>query len=157
MVVVYFVVMAWISIHILLSVPRKLPLAVNIILFMVIEIVLTNKLSYIAFTLGLFRINTDAPHFIALILHNDFTITFILLAMANGYLTTERFWGRMVFVVYGIGAQLITGYALRQTDVLTDIRWSALMEVATAIALALCTLVLGRIFQAMAAKERWVR
>lgn len=157
MIVVYFVVMAWISIHFLLSIPRKLPLAVNILLFLAIEIVLTNKLSYIAFTLGLFRINTDAPHFIALILHNDFTITFILLALANGYLTTERFWGRMVFVVYGIGAQLLTAHVVRQTGVLTDVRWSYLMELITVIGLTVYTLLLGRIFQAMAAKERWVR
>ncbi|MBD2870008.1 hypothetical protein [Paenibacillus arenilitoris] len=157
MIVVYFVVMAWISIHILLSVPRRLPLAVNLLLFLAIEVVLTNKLSYVAFTLGLFQINTDAPHFIALILHNDFTITFILLALVNGFWTTDRFRARVVFVIYGIGAQLLTAYALRISDVLTDIRWSILMEVITVIGLSVYTLLLGWVFQAMASKEGWVR
>ena len=66
---------AWFCIHILVALPYKLPLVVNFLLFMAIEIILTNKLTIIGFNLNLFRINTTSiPHFLSLILHNDFTL-----------------------------------------------------------------------------------
>jgi hypothetical protein len=78
MVVVVFVLFAWFCIHVLISLPHKLPLAANFLLFMAIEIMLTNKLTIIGYDFELFIMNQSISHFISLIIHNDLTIpTFI--------------------------------------------------------------------------------
>ncbi|WP_373228887.1 hypothetical protein [Cohnella sp.] len=157
MVVVIFVIFAWFCIHVLTGLPRKLPLVVNFLLFMAIEVVLTNKLTISSINLKIFKINMSIPHFIALILHNDFTVTFVLLAFANVFLTTKRASVCIGISIYTFLFQILVGFALRWNHVLIDKEWNFLKESIMIIFVMAYTLLWGRIFQRMASKEGWIR
>lgn len=157
MVVVIFILFAWFCTLVLISLPRKLPLIVNILLFIAIEFVLTNKLTIIGFNLRLFVINNSIPHFLSLILHNDFTVTFVLLTFTNVFLMTSKAGVRWGISVYTFFFQIFIGAALRWYSVLTDNGWNFLIESVMILSVMGYTLLMGRIFQHMASKEGWVR
>lgn len=157
MVVVIFLMLAWFCILLQITLPNKLPLFVNFLLFMAIEVILTNKLTIVGFNLGLFQINTKSiPHFLSMILHNDFTVTFVLLTFANVFLTTSKAGIRWGISVYAFLFQMFIGSMLRWNHVLTDSGWNLLMESVMIIVVMIYTLILGRLFQRMASKERWI-
>ncbi len=156
-VVVIFTLFAWFCVQVLINLPRKLPLVVNFLLFMAIEVVLINKLTISYNTLKLFKINTSIPHFIALILHNDFTVTFVLLAFANVFLTTPRTSVRIGISFYTFLFQILIGLALRWNHVIIDSDWNYFKESIMIIILMAYTLILGMTFQRMASKEGWIR
>lgn len=156
--VVIFLLFAWFCIHVMVSLQNKLPLAANFLLFMAIEVILTNKLTIIGFNLGLFLINTKSiPHFLSLILHNDLTVTFVLLTFANVFLTTSKAGIRWGISLYTFLFQLFTGAALRWNGVLTDNGWNFVMESVMIVVIMTYTLLMGRLFQRMASKEGWIR
>lgn len=158
MVVVIFFMFAWYCILLQITLPSKLPLFVNLLLFMAIEVILTNKLTIVDFNLGLFQINTKSiPHFLSMILHNDFTITFLLLTFANVFLTTSKASIRWGISVYAFLFQMLIGAVLRWNHVLTDSGWNYVMESIMIIVVMIYTLLLGRLFQRMASKEGWIR
>ncbi|TFE24717.1 hypothetical protein E2980_15360 [Cohnella luojiensis] len=157
MVVVIFILFAWFCIQVLIGLLRKLPLVVNFLLFMAIEVVLINKLTISYNNLKLFKINTSLPLFIALILHNDFTVTFVLLAFANVFLTTPKTSVCIGISIYTFLFQILIGFALRWNHVLIDKDWNFFKESMMIIILMVYTLLLGRIFQRMASKEGWIR
>ena len=49
MVAVIFVLLAWFGVFVFLALPKKLPLAVNLLLFMAIDIIMTNKLTIVGY------------------------------------------------------------------------------------------------------------
>ncbi|KRE92141.1 hypothetical protein ASG89_33680 [Paenibacillus sp. Soil766] len=138
--------------------PNKLPLSINLLLFMSIEVILTNKLTIVGFDLGLFQINTKSiPHFLSMILHNDSTVTFILLTFANVFLTTSKVGVRWGISVYTFLFQLFIGMMLRWNHVLTDNGWNMVLESVMIIVVMSYTLLVGTFFQRMASKEGWIR
>ncbi|RIX60084.1 hypothetical protein D3P08_00375 [Paenibacillus nanensis] len=157
MVVVLFICLAWIFILIFIGLFRKLPLVVNSLLFMAIDIVLTNKLTIIGFNSRSFQLNTGILPFIALILHNDFIVPFVLLTFANVFLATPKIAVRISIALYAFFVQLLLGLALRWHNILIDKDWNFVKESVMILLLMLFTLVLGRLFQRMARKEGWVR
>lgn len=157
LVVVIFVLFAWFCTQVLLNLRRKLPLVVNFLLFMAIEVLLTNKLTITGFNLKLFEMNQSIPHFIALILHNDFTVTFVLLAFANIFLTSPKSSVRIGITVYAFLIQLLLGLALRWNHVLIDKDWNFFKESLMILVVMVYTLFWGKIFQRMASKEGWIR
>ncbi|AFH62961.1 hypothetical protein B2K_19985 [Paenibacillus mucilaginosus K02] len=157
-VLVVFLSLAWFCIYVWIKLPRKLPLAANFLLFMAIEAVLTNKLTIIGFNLRLFRINTwSIPHFLSMILHNDFTITFVLLTFANVYLHTNKAGVRWAISVYTFGMQCFLGAALRWNHVLIDHGWGTTRESMMILSVMTYTLLMGKLFQRMALREGWLR
>lgn len=149
---------AWFCILLQITLSDKLPLFVNFLLFMAIEIILTNKLTIVGFNLKLFQINTKSiPHFLAMILHNDFTVTFVLLTFANVFLTTSKAGIRWGISVYTFLFQMFIGSMLRWNHVLTDSGWNFKRESIMIIVVMMYTLLLGRLFQRMASKEGWIR
>lgn len=158
MVVVIFLLFAWFSIHVMAALPNKLPLVVNFLLFMAIEVILTNKLTIIGLNLKLFRINTTSiPHFLSMILHNDFTVTFVILTFANVFLTTSKAGIRWGISIYTFLFQLFLGMLLRWNHVLTDTGWNSAMESVMIVIVMAYTLLMGSLFQRMASKEGWIR
>lgn len=157
MVVVIFILFAWFCIQFLLNLRRKLPLVVNFLLFMVIEVLLTNKLTISGYNLKIFDYSKSIPHFIALILHNDFTVTFILLAFANIFLTTSKTSVRISITIYAFLLQILLGLALRWNHVLIDKDWNFFKESLMILLVMGYTLFWGKIFQRMASKEGWIR
>nr|WP_283094399.1 hypothetical protein [Paenibacillus sp. ATY16] len=135
----------------------KLPLAVNLLLFLAIEVVLTNKLTISSHNLKLFQIKPNIPHFIALILHNDFTITFILIAFANVFLLSSKTSVRTGIAVYAFGIQLLLGMELHRNQVLIYKEWNYLNESLMILLVMLYTLLFGKLFQWMASREGWIR
>ncbi len=156
-VIIIFILYAWFCIQVLMNLRLKLPLAVNFLLFMAIEVVLTNKLTISGHNLNSFQINQNIPHFIALILHNDFTITFILLAFANVFLLSSKTSVRIGITVYAYGLQLLLGMELRRNQVLIYKEWNYLNESLMILLVLAYTLLCGKIFQWMASKEGWIR
>lgn len=158
LVVVIFLFFAWLCIMVQVSLSKKLPLSVNLLLFMAIDVILTNKLTISAFNLNLFKINTNSiPHFLSMILHNDFTVTFVLLTFANVFLTTSKSSIRWGISIYTFLFQIFIGATLRWNHVLTDKDWNFVMESVMIVIVMTYTLLLGRLFQRMASKEGWIR
>lgn len=157
MVIVLFLLFAWFCIHVLISLPNKLPFVTNVLLFMAIEVVLINKLTIIGFNLRLFEINMSIPHFLSLILHNDFTVTLLLLTYANVFLTTSKTSVRWGISVYAFFFQLAIGLALRWNGVLTDHGWNIVIESVMIVLVMAYTLLMGTLFQRMSSKEGWIR
>jgi len=158
LVVVIFLFLAWFCIMVQVSLSKKLPLSVNILLFMAIDAILTNKLTISAFNLKLFKINTNSiPHFLSMILHNDFTVTFVLLTFANVFLTTTKSNIRWGISIYTFLFQIFIGAMLRWNQVLTDKGWNFFMESIMIVIVMTYTILLGRLFQRMASKEGWIR
>ncbi|MFC5651167.1 hypothetical protein ACFPYJ_19055 [Paenibacillus solisilvae] len=157
MVIVIFLLFAWFCIHVLISLPCKLPFVTNVLLIMTIEIVLINKLTIIGFNLRLFEINMRVPQFLSLILHNDFTVTFILLTFANVFLTTSKASVRLGITAYTFFLQQVTGLALRWNGVLTDNGWNIVMESVMIVLVMAYTLLMGALFKRMSSKEGWIR
>ncbi|ACS98884.1 hypothetical protein [Paenibacillus sp. JDR-2] len=157
MVIVIFILYAWFCIQVLMNLRLKLPLAANLLLFMAIEVVLTNKLTISSLNMKLFQINQNIPHFIALILHNDLTITFILLAFANVFLMSPKISVRIGITVYAFVIQLLLGMELRWNQVLIYREWNYLNESLMILLVMVYTLLCGKVFQWMASKEGWIR
>lgn len=157
MVIVIFIFYAWFCIQVLMNLRCKLPLVVNFLLFMAIEVVLTNKLTISGYDLELFKINQSVPPFIALILHNDFTITFILLAFANVFLLSSKKSMRIAVTVYAFSLQLLLGMELRWNHVIIYKEWNYLSESLMILLVMVYTLFWGKIFERMASKEGWIR
>jgi hypothetical protein len=157
MVIVLFLLLVWFCIHVLISLPYKLPLVTNVLLFMALEVVLINKLTIIGFNLRLFVINMSIPHFLSLILHNDFTVTFLLLTYANVFLTTSKASVRWGISLYAFLFQQAIGFALRWNGVLTDNGWNIVMESVMIVLVMAYTLLMGTLFQRMSSKEGWIR
>lgn len=156
-VIVIFILYAWFCIQVLMNLRLKLPLAANLLLFMAIEVVLTNKLTISSLNMKLFQINQNIPHFIALILHNDLTITFILLAFANVFLMSPKISVRIGITVYAFVIQLLLGMELRWNQVLIYREWNYLNESLMILLVMVYTLLCGKVFQWMASKEGWIR
>lgn len=158
LVIVLFLFYAWFCILVLICLPRKLPLIVNFLLFMAIDAVLTNKLTIIGFNYKLFVINTTSiPHFLSMILHNDFSVTFVLLTFANVFLTTTKAGIRWAISVYTFLFKLFLGMELRWNGVLTESGWTITMESVMIVLVMAYTLLIGRLFQRMASTEGWIR
>ncbi|MNO21941.1 hypothetical protein D3C76_117180 [compost metagenome] len=158
MVVVIFLILAWFCVGVMASLPNKLPLAANFLLVMVIEILLTNKLTLLSYNFKLLEINTRSiPHFLSMILHNDITVIFILLAFVNVFLTASNASTRWGISVYTFLFQMLIGAMLRWYSVLTYTGWNFVLEAVMIIALMICTLLMGRLFQRMMSKEGWIR
>ncbi|WP_123043049.1 hypothetical protein [Cohnella candidum] len=156
--VVVFLLLAWFSVMVLVTLPSKLPLIVNVLLFMAIDIVLTNKLTIIGFNLQWFKIHTDSVlRFLSLILHNDVTVTFALLVFANVFLLTPHAGARWAVSLYAFLFQILSGLTLRWNGVLTDVSWNFMKESLMIALMMGYTLLVGSILQRMAAREGWIR
>ncbi len=158
MVVVIFFLFAWFCIGVMVSLPNKLPLAANFLLVMVIEIILTNKLTVLTYNLKLIQINTNSiPHFMSMTMHNDITVAFVLLTFANVFLTASKASIRWGIGVYAFLFQMFVGAMLRWNSVLIYTGWNFVMEAVMIIVLMIITLLTGRLFQRLVSKEGWTR
>ncbi|SDL98024.1 hypothetical protein [Paenibacillus jilunlii] len=158
MVVVIFLLLAWFCIAVMVSLPNKLPLAANFLLVMVIEVIVTNKLTVLTYNLKLIQINTSSiPRYLSMILENDVFVTFVLLTFANVFLTASKASTRWGISVYTFLVQMFVGAMLRWNSVLIYTGWNLFMEAVMIIALMIYTLLMGRLFQRMVSKEGWIR
>ncbi|KWX76226.1 hypothetical protein AMQ84_16035 [Paenibacillus riograndensis] len=158
LVVIIFLVFAWFCIGVTVCLPNKLPLVANLLLFMVIEIMLINKLTVLTYNLNLLQINTRSiPHYLSMIMHNDITVAFVLLTFANVFLTTSKASIRWGISVYAFLFQMFTGALLRWNSVLIYTGWNLGLEAVMIIALMIYALLMGRLFQRIASKEGWMR
>jgi hypothetical protein len=97
------------------------------------------------------------PHFLSLVLHNDFTVTSLLLTYANVFLTTSKAcvcWGISLYVFF---FQQALGLALRWNGVLTDNGWNIVLESVMIVLVLAYTLLMGTLFQRMSSREGWIR
>lgn len=157
MTLVTFILFAWLCIQVFISLPHKLPLSANVLLFLAVELVLVNKLTIMGYNFSLFTINTGIETYLSLIVHNDFTITFLLLIFANVILTSTNVTVRL-WIAFGVfTAQMGLGYLLRKFDVLIYVSWSYAFEASMILLVMVYTWAVGRLVQHMADKEGWVR
>ncbi|MCE3202261.1 hypothetical protein K3T49_21805 [Paenibacillus sonchi] len=158
LVVIIFFVFAWFCIGVMVCLPSKLPLAANFLLLMVIEIMLTNKITVLTYNLKLLQININSiPHYLSMAIHNDITDAFVLLTFANVFLTTSKASIRWGISVYAFLFQMFAGAMLRWNSVLIYTGWNFVLEAVMIIALMIYALLMGRLFQRMASKEGWMR
>jgi hypothetical protein len=157
MVLVLFILFAWFCIHVHISLQHKLPLIANFLIYFAISIILINKLTLVGYNFGSFKISTDLPAYLSLILHNDFTIPFVLLTFANVFLTTSNAGKRWAITVYTFFIQLLLGRMLQEYGVLTYSGWNILSESGMIILVMAYTLVVGKLAKHMSAKEGWIR
>lgn len=157
MVLVLFILMAWVCVLSFVYLKPKLPFAVNALLFMAIEAVLTNKLTLISFNQHWFIMNQDPPLFMALILHNDLTVPFLLLIFVNLVLLRQ---GARLRLLAGAGTFLLLiglGSLLRWTGVLKDLKWTWWMEAGMNLLLMGYVILIGWGLLRMARREGLTR
>ncbi len=118
----------WISVHAVAALPHKLPLQVNVLLYMTLSVIDINKFTLLSFTYRVFEIDLRVPAFLAAIVHRDFTFTLALLLYANAFLTARNRAGRTPATIGVFLFLLGNAQALRWTGVIRDVKWNLFYE-----------------------------
>ncbi|WP_309121936.1 hypothetical protein [Paenibacillus sp.] len=133
----------WVVIHGLASLPDKLPLKVNVLLYMAVAVIDINKFTLLSFTYKFYTVDTKVPEFLAAVLHRDVTFSLVMLAFANAFLTAGTRRGKAIAAIAAFSYLLATGYSLRWMGVIRDVRWNFLLECATIAAIMGATVLLA--------------
>ncbi|MDQ1912145.1 hypothetical protein RAC89_17300 [Paenibacillus sp. GD4] len=105
-----YTILSWYTLQLMMALPRKLPLAVNVLTYMILSIVDINKFTYCTHTLQFVRISHEIPKFLSVILHRDIIFTLSLLIFANVVLTARSAkikWGMTLYTFVFCIADLI--------------------------------------------------
>ncbi|TLS50978.1 hypothetical protein FE782_18215 [Paenibacillus antri] len=133
----------WVAIHALASLPDKLPLKVNVLLYMAVAVIDINKFTLLSFTYKLYTVDMKVPEFLAAVLHRDVTFSLAMLAFANAVLTADTRPRKTVATLAVFSYLLATGYSLRWMGVIRDIHWNLALEIALIAAIMGATYLLG--------------
>lgn len=139
MVLVTSLIFVWFSIHVLAGLPKKLPLVVNVLLYMLLAIVDINKLTLITDVWDLFIIRNNVPAFLSVICYRDFTFSLTLLTFANVYFTTSKSLTKIGISLYTFLFLFFGALSLRWTGALIDLHWNAFYEAVCLLVMMLVT------------------
>jgi hypothetical protein len=124
MILVITLLVVWLTIHVLVALPRKFPLPVNVLLYMALSIMNINQITILGFKYRLFVYNQRIPEYLATLLQRDFTFSLSLLIFANAFLCASK---RMTKVWVSLWTFLFlfgTGQILRVMDAITYKKWN---------------------------------
>ncbi|HZG85735.1 hypothetical protein [Paenibacillus sp.] len=144
----------WLTIHVVAALPRKLPLPVNVLLFMAMLIVNANRWTVLSHNLEWLEISMHPPKTMAVVLYRDVTYPLTLIAFANAALEAGRRAAKLAaaaaafLYLYGIGQALRGLGAIRYNE------WNEAYECLLIAAMLAIAYGVGRALRALWRKER---
>lgn len=118
------ILLAWLLIHALALLPRKLSAAANVLLYIVLSIIDINKLALLSFRYRVYEIDERVSHFLAVMLYRDTVFTLALLLFANVAATDRTAGGRLAAAAACFAFLLGTGMLLRAEGAIQDRNWN---------------------------------
>lgn len=153
MVLVFFLVLAWYCLHVLVVLPKKLPLITNVLLYMVLSILDINRMALFSNNLGLYRFSTHISEFLSVILYRDFIYCFTLITFANVFLTASRLLVKVFISLYGFIFLLICFLILSRTGAIINLTWNIFYDCVTLLIMMFVTYGLARWLLHLTRKE----
>lgn len=153
MIVVIALMLVWLSIHVLAALPCKLPLPVNVLLYMLLSIIVINKFTVLGFKYRMYEMSQEIPDFIATVLHRDFTFTLSLLIFANAFIGAKRRSSKLWISIATFSFIFITGQFLRMEEAITYKSWNLFYESILVVSLMVIAYLLARGLLAISRKE----
>ncbi|MCY9661519.1 hypothetical protein P5G65_20480 [Paenibacillus chondroitinus] len=154
LVLVYFLVLTWYCLHVLVTLPKKLPLMANVLLYMLLSIIDINRMALFSNNLSLYRFSTQVPEFLSMILYRDFIYCFTLLTFANVYLTASRVLTRVLISVYTFLFLLMCCFILNRTAAIISLTWNTYYDSIMLLIIMFVTYGLGRWLLHFTRKEK---
>jgi hypothetical protein len=152
MLLTIYLILAWFTLQVLLSLPRKLPVSANVLLYLAISIIDINKLTIISVKYHLIEINTKLPYFLTVIVHRDIIFTLSFLIFANVYTTSSSNGVKWFVMFFTFGFQLLTLSALRYFGAITLNGWNIYCDMITVSLLMLIAVVCAKWLQSHTGK-----
>ncbi|MZQ82963.1 hypothetical protein GQF01_12690 [Paenibacillus sp. 5J-6] len=138
----------------LVTLPKKLPLKTNVLLYMVLSIIDINWMALLSNNLNLYRFSTQIPEFLSVILYRDFVYGFTLITFANVFLTASRLLVKVFISLYVFLFLLICCLILNGTEAVTNVKWNIYYECVVLLIMMVLTYYLGRWLLYLTRKER---
>jgi hypothetical protein len=154
LVLVFFLVLAWCCLHVLVTLPKKLPIMTNVLLYMVLSIIDINRMAVFSDNLSMYRFSTQIPEFLAVILYRDLIYCFTLITFANVFLTASRLLVKVFISLYSFIFLLICCLILSRTESVINLTWNIYYDSITLLIMMLLTYCLGRGLLHLTRKER---
>lgn len=154
MILVSFLVLVWYCLHVLVTLPKKLPLITNVLLYMVLSIIDINRMTLFSDNLSLYRFSTQIPEFLCVILYRDFIYCFTLLTFANVYLTASKFLTKVLISLYSFIFLLLCCLILNRSGAIIVLTWNIFYDSITLLIMLLVTYCLARWLLHLTRKER---
>lgn len=148
-----FTIIAWLSVFCFACLPRKLPTRVNVLIYFGLSIIDINKFTLFSYRYQFYEISKEVPGFLAAVIHRDITFSMTMLAFANAFWCTSKTKWRILAAGCTFLFIFLTGQGLRVFKVLVYKNWGIPQEMLLIITIMVIALILGRAFQAMAARE----
>jgi hypothetical protein len=149
----FYIVVAWFSVLCFACLPRRMPAAINVLLYCGLAIIDVNKITVLGYRLKLYEISKEVPGFLSVVINRDVIFSFAMLAFVNVYLTAETKKIKIIATVCTFFFVFSISQALRMFHVVTDKKWGIPQEIILISALMIISLLLGWLFKSMAAKE----
>jgi len=143
----------WLSLHVLAALPRKLPLQVNLVLYLALSVIVINKFTILGFKLKLYTYNTSVPDFLAAVVNRDFTMTLTLIAFANACIAAATPRGRWLAIAFFLAFLIAACQSLRWTGVVEDRHWNAYYDALLNMVMMTIAYGLARLFRHLWNKE----
>ncbi|WP_407869861.1 hypothetical protein [Paenibacillus sp. P36] len=154
LVLVYFLVLAWYCLHVLVTLPKKLPLMTNVLLYMLLSIIDINRMTLFSVSLHFYHFSKQIPEFLSVVLYRDFIYCFTLLTFANVYLTASRFLTKVLISLYSFLFLLMCCFILKWTGSIITLTWNAYYDSITLLIMLVVTYGLGRWLLHFTRKEK---
>jgi hypothetical protein len=121
---VIFLVIAWLVLAIFFSLNKKLPSSINIILFLVIQIVQINLFTIFSLEMKLFTYGKDPVEFITVIVHRDIILPYLLLLFVNSLFINTKIGNRILFTMVILFMMIAFEHLLRLLGYIHNHHWS---------------------------------
>ncbi|PLR98734.1 hypothetical protein [Bacillus sp. T33-2] len=143
----FIAVFSWFSVMILCVLPRKLPLIINSVLYLLIEFILINKLSLITYKYKLLAMSPDISKFIGVILHRDIIFPFLLLFAANVLFTSVNMRNVILAIICSVVYISFTSYMLHRFSMLIYLDWQFAYDVVIVVIMHLIVFIFAFVLQ----------
>jgi hypothetical protein len=144
MVLACYVIVAWLSVMVLVCLPRKLSAVSNVLLYMTLSIVDINKFTLLTYRFRLIEVKRDAASYITTVIYRDVVFSFALMIFANIWLTAPKGRARALAAAAVFLYLFTVSLSLRWTHVYTYRKWGVPQEALMIGSLMVIVLWLGK-------------
>ncbi|MBV7504683.1 hypothetical protein KW850_05315 [Bacillus sp. sid0103] len=121
---VIYLIIAWLVLTVFFSLKKKLPSRINIIQFLVIQIVQINIFTIVSFNMKLFTFGKGPVEFITVLVHRDIVIPYLLLLFVNLLFFSKKLRNRILISVIILIMLLASEHLLRLLGYSHNHHWS---------------------------------
>ncbi|WP_274361354.1 hypothetical protein [Paenibacillus thermotolerans] len=153
MVLPIFVAGAWLTLLCFSCLPKKLPAAANVLLYLSLSIIDINRLTIFISLLNINDYSKKIPEFLSFILYRNIILTMALIAFTNVFLTSDSNKKKIVAALISYLFLILTSRLLRALHVLKDIHWNMALDLLLFGVYMAVSIGLGWFFMNKASKE----